>query len=241
MASFPAIVIPTYNEKENLPQLVEEIRTLGLQFRIIVVDDNSPDGTGALADQLSRQYPELSVIHRPGKLGLGTAYLAGLQSALAAGLDPILHMDSDLSHRPVELPGFLNRIKKGGCDVVIGSRFLPGGRILNRGWQRDLISQGGNLLARFVVGGGLSDYSSGFRGYRAEVLRNIGLDRIKSRGYAFLEEILDLCLRAGGQVREIPITFANRKAGASKLSFRDISEMVTLFLRILIRKIGFKN
>ena len=223
MVLSPAIVIPTYNEKENLPQLVEEILALGLGFQIIVVDDNSPDGTGALADQLSQKYPVLSVIHRPGKLGLGTAYLAGLKSALAAGCDPILHMDSDLSHRPVELPRLLNRIQKGECDVVIGSRFLPDGRILNRSLKRNLISQGGNLFARVVVGGGLSDYSSGFRCYRAEVLRNIGLDRMKSRGYAFLEEILDLCLRAGYKVGEIPITFANRKAGASKLSLRDIS------------------
>ncbi len=220
------VVMPTYNEAENLPQMVAALLSLENDLEIVIVDDNSPDGTGDLAEKLSRQHPsKLHIIHREGKFGLGTAYVAGFRFALEKGADRIVEMDADFSHSPSYLPFMLEAIE--GCDVVVGSRYAPGGRV-EGGWGawRRFLSWAGNLYARLITGLKVRDTTAGFKCFRKEVLQNLELARIGSDGYAFQIEIAYLCQRKGFKVREIPIVFQDRAAGSSKMSLEIVCEAV---------------
>ena len=225
-----AIIIPTYNERENIVLLVETIVDLGLNSQVIIVDDNSPDGTGQLADQLASQHAGVSVIHRSGKLGLGTAHIAGMKAALDGGVAKILTMDADFSHHPRFIPDLLAALER--FDLVIGSRYVPGGGTRYCTVPRKGLSRGANLFARSVLSLGAGDATAGFRGYRREVLESIALDEIVSNGYSFLIEMLYRCQRQGWSVGEVPIIFENRQRGASKISKTEILRAMQTVVRL---------
>lgn len=224
------VIIPTYNEKENITLLVEGIVGLGLDSQITIVDDNSPDGTGQLADELAAQYAAIRVIHRPGKLGLGTAHIAGMKAALADCATYIVTMDADFSHHPRYIPGLLAALEQ--FDVVIGSRYVPGGDTLYCSIPRKALSRGANLFARTMLSLQAGDATAGFRGYRRAVLNSIALDEIVSDGYSFLIEMLYRCQRKGWLVGEVPITFENRQRGASKISKTEILKAMQTVVRL---------
>ncbi len=213
-------VIPTYNEAENLPSMIGELFSLDVEgLRILVVDDNSPDGTGQVADELASRYPErMSVIHRVGKLGLGTAYIAGFRRALADGADFVVQMDADFSHSPSYIPQFLDKIAD--YDVVVGSRYVAGGRLDER-WEfgRYLLSWWANsVYTRLILGIKVKDATAGFKCWRRETLQGIDLSSIRSNGYVFQVEMAYVCERLGYRVLEIPIYFEDRRIGRSKMS-----------------------
>ncbi len=216
------IIIPTYNEADNLRPMVETIMALNTSADILIIDDNSPDGTGEIADQLSVALPALQVIHRPGKLGLGTAYVAGFHYALEHGYELIFEMDCDFSHDPKYLPAFLEKIQDN--DLVIGSRYVPGGGTVNWGWMRKFISGGGNLFARVGLGLPAQDCTAGFKCYRSQVLQEIDWDQITLQGYAFQVATVYHTHRLGFRIAEIPITFQDRRVGQSKMSKRIVAE-----------------
>ncbi|MBC8505798.1 MAG: polyprenol monophosphomannose synthase [Anaerolineales bacterium] len=215
------IVIPTYNELENLPKIVSAVFELPLpELKVLVVDDDSPDGTGKLADELVKQYPSrLSVLHREGKLGLGTAYIRGFEKALADGAEYIVQMDADFSHPPEKIVEFAETIKH--CDVVIGSRYVRGGE-LDKNWPfwRKALSWFGNYYARFILNASVLDVTGGFRFWRRDTLLGIPLDRVRSNGYAFQIEMIYIAHRLGYQSKEVPIYFAERDLGKSKMSIK---------------------
>ncbi|MFC2029295.1 polyprenol monophosphomannose synthase [Chloroflexota bacterium] len=215
-----SIVIPTYNECENIGPLVHGILGLGLDAQVIIVDDNSPDGTGRLADGLSAQNASVFVVHRPGKLGLGTAHIAGMKAALAGDAGQIVTMDADFSHHPRYLPDLLAALDQ--FDMVIGSRYVSGGDTLNCTLPRKALSRGANLFARTVLSLEVEDATAGFRGYRRAVLESIPLDDIVSDGYSFLVEMLYHCQRNGWNIGEVAIVFENRQRGSSKISKTEI-------------------
>jgi dolichol-phosphate mannosyltransferase len=210
------IVIPTYNERENIQALVTRI-SADARFRILVVDDSSPDGTGQVVAELSSRYPQVTLLSRPGKQGLGTAYVAGFKRALADGAAFIFEMDADFSHDPRYLPTLLAAAET-RCDVAVGSRYVRGGSTIDWGMIRQFISRGGNLYARMILGLTLQDCTSGFRCYRRNVLEAIDLDRIRSNGYSFQIEMLYQAMCCGFQIGEVPIIFPDRRVGASKMS-----------------------
>ncbi|GAB4439731.1 MAG: polyprenol monophosphomannose synthase [Anaerolineae bacterium] len=214
------VIVPTYNEKENIVPLVEQLLALPTGVQVIVVDDNSPDGTGALADELAAQTERVSVIHRAGKLGLGTAYIAGFKKGLAEGADRLITMDADFSHDPSYIPALVALADY--YHITIGSRYVPQGGVKNWEMRRRFLSWGANAFARTTLGLKAKDCTAGFRCYHREVLQSINLDRIFSNGYSFLVEMLFKSQRAGFTVGEIPIIFANRERGASKISQREI-------------------
>ncbi|MFM8323187.1 MAG: polyprenol monophosphomannose synthase [Chloroflexota bacterium] len=215
------VVIPTYNEAENLPRLVSALFALPLaELSLLVVDDNSPDGSGALADELARAHPGcMQVLHRAGKLGLGTAYVAGFQAALDQGAEAVAQMDADFSHDPAKLVELAAALV--GVDLAIGSRYVPGGRLDERWplWRRGL-SAWGNIYARTILRLPVRDCTAGFRLWRASALRALPLERVRSNGYAFQVEMAFLAHRLGLRHTEIPIYFADRRWGTSKMSFR---------------------
>ena len=215
-----AVIIPTYNESDNIETLAKEIMALGDVTEIIIVDDNSPDGTGEIADELTKVYRGIKVIHRPAKLGLGTAHIAGFQEALASGADRILTMDADFSHHPRYIPDLLARNRD--AQLVIGSRYVDGGGTLNWGLQRQILSKGANTFARLMLGLKVHDCTGAFRCYRREVLESIELDEIFSDGYSFMIEVLYKCQQKGWEIGESPIIFEDRRHGASKISRREI-------------------
>jgi len=229
------VIIPTYNEKENISQLVGQILALPLDIEVIIVDDNSPDGTGAVADQLAAQRPAVSVIHRPGKLGLGTAYIAGFKQGLAAGAERLITMDADFSHNPAYIPELVALADY--YHITIGSRYIPSGGVVNWEWQRRFLSWGANAFARTILGLKAHDCTAGFRCYHREVLLNINLDRIFSNGYSFLVEMMFKCQRMGYSVGEIPIIFANRERGDSKISQREIYKAIYTVLRLSLGRL----
>ncbi len=210
------IIIPTYNELDNLRPLLTEIFSYAPTTDILIIDDNSPDGTGQLADDIHDENPQVCVLHRPGKLGLGTAYIAGFKYAIEHNYDAAFEMDADFSHDPRYLPDFLEAIEN--ADLVIGSRYVPGGNTPNWSLVRRFISGGGNIFARFMLGIPVHDCTAGFRCYRTTVLRNIDLDTIQSQGYAFQIELAYRVTQQGFNVVEIPITFPDRRVGKSKMS-----------------------
>jgi len=214
------VVIPTYNEAENIPKLIGELFALDIpNLSIIIVDDNSPDGTGEVAEDLAQRYPGyIYVIHRPGKMGLGTAYVAGFRYALKRGARYIVQMDADFSHSPSYIPTMLEKIKD--YDVVVGSRYVPGGKLDERwGWGRYLLSWWANsVYVRFILNLKVRDATSGFKCFRRKVLETIDLSRIRSNGYVFQVEMAYLCEKLGFRVLEIPIYFEDRRIGRSKMN-----------------------
>jgi dolichol-phosphate mannosyltransferase len=209
------ICLPTYNERENLERMLRALQPLGVN--VLVVDDNSPDGTGEIADRLARELGFVSVLHREQKEGLGPAYLAGFQRALADGAEFILEMDCDFSHKPADVPRLIAACEN-GADLALGSRYVPGGGTENWGRVRRIISVGGSWYARVLLGVRFHDLTGGFKCYRRAVLERIDLDAIQSKGYAFQIEGTYRTLRAGFTVVEVPITFVDRTAGESKMS-----------------------
>jgi dolichol-phosphate mannosyltransferase len=209
-------VIPTYNERDNLEAIVSEVLSLGEQFNVLIVDDNSPDGTGELADELAAQSFRVHVIHRPEKQGLGTAYVTGFKYALQHGADYIIEMDADFSHDPHRLPGFIDMM--GEHDLVIGSRYAKGIAVVNWSLKRLFLSLSANLYARWITGLQLTDCTSGFKCFRREVLESIDLTKVFSNGYAFQVEMNYRAHRQGYRLGELPIVFVDRKVGQSKMS-----------------------
>jgi dolichol-phosphate mannosyltransferase len=218
------VIIPTYNERNNLPRLAERILKLEPRFDLLVVDDNSPDGTGEVADQLARTYPEVNVLHRPGKQGLGPAYVAGFKWALAQGHEYVFEMDADHSHSPEQLPDLLRGVQD--ADLALGSRYLGGIRVLDWDMKRLLISSFGNWYARVVTGLPYSDLTGGFKCYRRRVLEAIDLENIHSLGYAFQIEMTWWAARRGFRIVEVPITFYGRDKGETKFSKSIVWEAV---------------
>jgi dolichol-phosphate mannosyltransferase len=226
------VIVPTYNERENIKALVTQLLALPTGVLVIVVDDNSPDGTGDIADRLAEEDPgRIDVIHRAGKLGLGTAYIAGFRRALAGGADLICTMDADFSHNPRYIPDMVAKIDQ-GYDLVIGSRYVPGGGSSGCTFDRKLLSWGANAFARTVLGLRAHDTTAGFRCYRREVLESVQLDEIKASGYSFLIEMLHRVRRRGWQVGEVPIVFENRRLGTSKISRTEITRAMGTVLRL---------
>jgi dolichol-phosphate mannosyltransferase len=226
----PYVVVPTYNEKENIPELVGRLLALPVGAHVIVVDDNSPDGTGRIADELAAAQPRVHVLHRPRKLGLGTAYVAGFAHALAAGAELVITMDADFSHDPSYIPNLV--ALAGRVDVAIGSRYVPDGGVRNWGWHRRLLSWGANTFARGVLGLAARDCTAGFRCYRRAVLQSVQPERLRSNGYSFLVEMLFECQRRHFTIGESPIVFVNRQRGASKISRSEISKAMLTVLRL---------
>lgn len=231
------VVVPTYNEADNLADLLAQLLELPTPVGVVVVDDNSPDGTGQLADEWADRYPgRVHALHRAQKMGLGTAYIAGFRRALELGATRIMTMDADFSHHPRYIPAMiaLSETK----HVVIGSRYVPGGGHRYWTWQRVILSRGANLVARLALGLSARDATAGFRLYRREVLESIPLDRIFSNGYSFLVEMLFLCQRRGWQIGEVPIIFEDRRRGATKISRQEIFKAQYTVLRLLARRIA---
>jgi dolichol-phosphate mannosyltransferase len=217
------VCLPTYNELENLEPM---LRALGdKDVRVLVIDDNSPDGTGELADRLAQELGYVDVLHRETKEGLGPAYLAGFRRALSDGAELVLEMDCDFSHDPNDVPRLLAAVE-GGADLALGSRYVPGGGVRNWGLVRRVISAGGSLYARVLLGVKVRDLTGGFKCYRRAVLEAIDLDAIETKGYAFQIETTYRVLRAGFEVVEVPITFADREVGGSKMSKAIVAEAI---------------
>jgi dolichol-phosphate mannosyltransferase len=210
------IIIPTYNERENLPRLIPAVLDQDPTFHVLVVDDNSPDGTGALADEMADAEPRVHVLHREGKRGLGTAYVAGFKWALERGFDYVFEMDADFSHDPADLPRLLRAAMDG--DVSVGSRWVGNGGTRNWSLVRTLVSRGGSLYAKFILGVPVNDLTSGFKCFASYVLRSLDLDSIHSNGYAFQVEVNYRCHRLGYKIAEVPIVFVDRRVGKSKMS-----------------------
>lgn len=229
------VVIPTYNERDNLASLTEQVLALGDRYRLLVVDDSSPDGTGELADELAARFPgRLSVLHRAEKAGLGRAYVAGLTRALATSTPLIAQMDADHSHSPADLARLVAAIDDptNSYDLVLGSRYVAGGSTIGWPWHRKLISRGGGRYARLVLGVPIHDLTGGFKVWRRETLEAIDLPSIRSDGYSFQIETTWRALQHGARVAQVPITFADRVAGKSKLSRRVVVEAAVLVWRL---------
>jgi len=228
----PTVIVPTYNERENIESLARQLLALPVDLQVVIVDDNSPDGTGALADGLAAAHPgRVSVVHRAGKLGLGTAYVAGFRRALADGADWVLTMDADFSHHPRYVPALLERAEA-GSDLVIGSRYVRGGGTRGCTVPRILLSWGANAFARAMLGLRAHDATAGFRCYRREVLTSVDPASIRSSGYSFLIEMLYRAQRRGWRIAEVPIVFDNRRLGQSKISRSEIVRALQTVLRL---------
>ncbi len=228
------IIIPTYNEKENIERLIEQITKLNRDFHVLIIDDNSPDGTGRIADGLAQKHSEVSVIHRSGKLGLGTAYIAGFKYGVENNYDLVFTMDADFSHQPKYLIDLLEKAKE--YDLVIGSRYIKDGGIKNWPLPRLILSRGANIYVRMVTGLPIFDSTGGFNCYRSKVLEKIDLDSVISDGYAFQIEIKYNLWEKGFSIKEVPITFIDRTRGTSKISKGIILQ--ALFLVWKLRKRG---
>lgn len=230
------VIVPTYNEADNLEDLLSQLLALPVSLGVIVVDDNSPDGTGALADKWADAHSErVFVVHRPGKLGLGSAYIAGFYRAFELNAKRVMTMDADFSHNPRYIPAMVELSKR--KHLVIGSRYVPGGGAVNCTWKRVMLSKGSNLLARTLLGLKARDATAGFRLYRREVLESIPLDKIFSNGYSFLVEMLFLCQRRGWQIGEVPIIFEDRRKGKTKISRQEVFKAQYTLLRLFIRRL----
>ncbi|MCD6640286.1 MAG: polyprenol monophosphomannose synthase [Nocardioides sp.] len=223
------MVIPTYNEAENLESIVQRLRLAQPDVDILVVDDNSPDGTGAIADRLAGQDPAVSVLHRTDKAGLGAAYLHGFAVALERGYDVIGEMDADGSHQPEQLGRLLSALE--GADLVIGSRYVPGGSVVNWPTRRLLLSRGGNLYVRLLLGLKVRDATAGFRVFRRATLEKIQLDQVESAGYVFQTDLAYRTVCAGLRVEEVPIEFVERVRGDSKMTGQVASESLKKITR----------
>lgn len=216
------VVVPTYNERDNIEIITGRVRSAVPDADLLVVDDNSPDGTGDIADKLAGEDSHIHVMHRAGKAGLGAAYIAGFRWALDHGYGAVVEMDADGSHRPEELPRLLTALAD--ADLVLGSRYVPGGTVLNWPRSREVLSRGGNMYARLMLGIRLTDATGGYRVFRASTLQRIGLDEVVSQGYCFQIDLARRTILAGLKVAEVPITFAERERGTSKMSRAIVAE-----------------
>jgi dolichol-phosphate mannosyltransferase len=225
------VITPTYNERENLHAFLDALFAVAPQVDVLVVDDHSPDGTGELADEVAARDPRVRVRHRAGKLGLGTAYLEGFRWALAEGYDVVFEMDTDLSHDPRYVPEFIRAIEA-GADVVVGSRNIPGGGVEGWGPGRHLVSKGGSVYARSILGLDVRDLTSGFKAFTRDALERIDLDGVKSNGYSFQIELTYRAVLRGLRVAEVPILFVDRRAGASKMSRKIFAEAVVMVWKL---------
>jgi dolichol-phosphate mannosyltransferase len=221
------IIVPTYNERDNLEPIIAAVKRETPEVDFLIVDDNSPDATGDIADGLAARDPHVKVLHRAGKLGLGTAYLAGFRRALDDGYDFVFEMDADFSHDPKYLAPMIDTLRR-DADMVVGSRYVAGGGTVNWGPLRKAISRGGSLYARTILGVRTRDLTSGFAGYRRATLEGIGLDTVRSNGYSFQIEMKYRALRSGYRVVEHPIVFPDRRVGKSKMSRKIFVEALTM-------------
>jgi len=216
------LVLPTYNEAENIEAIVAaaqpQLASTGLEHRILVVDDGSPDGTGRIADRLATEDARVEVLHRTSKDGIGPAYLAGFERALAGGADLVMEMDSDFSHDPADIPRLVAAAER--ADLVLGSRYVPGGGVTDWGLLRRLVSRGGSLYAKLILGIPVDDLTGGFKCFRREVLERLDLEGVDADGYGFQIEMTYRTIRAGFSVEEVPILFRDRRVGSSKMSAR---------------------
>ncbi|HEY4450649.1 MAG TPA: polyprenol monophosphomannose synthase [Solirubrobacteraceae bacterium] len=239
MSAEPWLILPTYNEAENLRAIVAAVGdVLAVAapngFRVLVVDDGSPDGTGRMADELAAEKAWLAVLHRTEKNGIGPAYLAGFRHALDRGAGYLMEMDADFSHDPADLARLLQAVE-GGADVALGSRYVPGGGVSDWGLLRRFVSEGGSTYARWVLGLQIKDLTGGFKCFRREVLETIQLDGVRSQGYAFQVELTYRAVQAGFRVVEVPIVFRDRQQGESKMSWRIAAEAMWLVPRLRFR------
>lgn len=216
------VIIPTYNEKDNILRIIPEVLAAAAEVEILVVDDNSPDGTGTLVEEFAKQNPRVHLLSRAGKQGLGKAYLAGFDWGLKQGFEVLVEMDADFSHRPVDLPALLKGLES--VDFAVGSRYVKGGRTLNWGLLRKLISRGGSLYSRLILGYPLRDWTGGFNAWKAPVLHGIGLSGVTSNGYSFQIELKYKALKKGFRSVEVPILFEDRRVGQSKMSLKIVIE-----------------
>ena len=224
------VVVPTYNERENIEELIEKTLSTSPDIDILIVDDNSPDGTGEIAEKIAKENPRVKVLHRPGKMGLGSAYVEGFKWALKKGYDFIMEMDADFSHNPEDIPRFIEKIKE--YDLVIGSRYTDGVSVVNWPISRLLLSYFANMYARTVTGVPIMDLTGGFKCFRREVLESINLDTIMSDGYAFQIEMNYRAYKKGFRITEIPIIFIERRAGSSKMSKKIVWEAFWLVWKL---------
>ncbi len=224
------VVIPTYNEQDNLRRLIEQVLQQDESLQVLVVDDNSPDGTGQLADELAASNSRINVLHRPGKMGLGSAYRDGFRRAMQLGADLLIEMDADFSHDPAILPVFLEQIKD--YDLVIGSRYLNGISVVNWPLRRLMLSYGANWYTRLVTGLTIMDCTSGFKCFRRSLIELIDLDRVKSDGYSFQIEMHFRSAKLGARIIEVPIIFIDRRVGQSKMSKRIVREAVFMVWKL---------
>lgn len=227
------VVTPTYNERDNLEPFVEAVFASVPEAHVLVIDDASPDGTGRIADRLAGRDERVRVLHRSGKLGIGSAYLEGFAWGLSEGYDVLAQMDTDLSHDPRYLPAFLERIAQ-GADVVLGSRNVGGGGVEGWGLGRHVLSKGGSLYSRTILGLPIRDLTSGYKAWRAEVLRAIDLEAVQSEGYSFQIEMTWRAIRKGFRVEEVPIVFVDRRAGKSKMSRQIFLEAVLMVWKLRV-------
>ena len=228
------IVIPTYNERECVEPIVVAVRAAAPEATIQIVDDNSPDGTGAMADQIAARDQQVRVLHRTQKAGLGAAYIDAFTEALAQGWDRIVQMDADFSHNPADVPRLLQALDE-GADMAVGSRYIAGGGTENWGLGRRIISRGGGLYARMALGVGVRDLTAGFKAWKAATLHGINLGAVSARGYGFQIEMTYRTLRAGFKVHEVPIHFVDRRVGLSKMSGSIFFEALTLVWQLRFR------
>jgi len=233
------VIIPTYNERENIEKIVPLAIEKDPSIHVLIVDDNSPDGTGQIADSMSKENDRLFVIHRPNKSGLGTAYITGFKFALQRSYDYIFEMDSDFSHDPKYIPHFLEAIKD--ADLILGSRYISGVNVINWPMSRLLLSYYANVYSRVITGLPVKDATGGFKCYRREVLEAIDLDKVKSNGYSFQIEMSFRAWKKGFRIKEVPIVFEDRRAGQSKMSKKIVREAVWMVWRLrlwsLLRKL----
>jgi dolichol-phosphate mannosyltransferase len=227
----PLVITPTYNEKDNLESLVASVRSVLPDVDILVVDDASPDGTGALAEEIRTRDPRVFVMHRTGKLGLGTAYVAGFRWGLDRDYDVFVEMDADHSHDPKYLPRFFEELER-GADVVVGSRNVRGGGVHGWGPDRLILSKGGSLYSRLVLGIRVRDLTTGYKAFRRQVLERIELDLVRASGYSFQIEMTYRALRLGFEVVEVPIVFSDRELGRSKMNRRIVLEAVGMVWKL---------
>ena len=226
------IVLPTYNERENIEAVVPAILSQSDDFEVLVVDDNSPDGTGQMVDRMAAENPRVHVMHRAEKSGLGTAYIQGFGWALAHDYDYIFEMDADFSHDPADLVRLRAPLLLGQAEASVGSRWVPGGGTRNWSFLRTFISRGGSLYARLILGVPITDLTSGFKCFSRRVLEHLDLQTVHSNGYAFQVEMNYRCHRRGYRVREVPITFVDRRVGKSKMGSHIVTEAMVVVLRL---------
>jgi dolichol-phosphate mannosyltransferase len=235
------LILPTYNEAENIAPLVRaalpQLEASGVPHRVLIVDDNSPDGTGRLADELAESDPRVRVLHRKAKQGLGRAYLDGFRTTLDGGAAVVIQMDADLSHDPAVLPSLIAPIVEGQADLVIGSRYVAGGGTVDWGIVRRVISRGGSIFARTLLRLKPHDLTGGFKAWRAETLAAVPFDGIHAGGYVFQIEMTFRASRAGARVREVPIVFRDRRIGQSKMSRRIVVEALVVVIQLRLEEL----